>query len=197
MDFVCPFSKKQFVGIKKHLLPRLDKSGDLADELGVILRCTPQPWHASSTFVHGAPVLPIYQLLKFDMCWSTEAFLAVVRASPDRAFDFASALFDAQESYFDEGVAGESPKQTKARLAKLAQSSIGLDEAKFLELVSTAKGNSGSAVTDALKLQVKLGRQNGIHVTPTVVLDGLVDPSVSSSFGAEEWDKYVKEKIKA
>ena len=134
--------------------------------------------------------------LKADFCF-LEAFLAVVRASPDKAWQFAAALFDAQESYFDEGVADESPKQTKARLAKLAQSSIGLDEAKFLELVSTAKGNSGSAVTDALKLQVKLGRQNGIHVTPTVVLDGLVDPSISSSFGAEEWDKYVKEKIQA
>ena len=54
LDFVCPFSKKQFVGIQKHLLPRIDKSGDLADELSVIFRCTPQPWHASSTFVHGA-----------------------------------------------------------------------------------------------------------------------------------------------
>jgi hypothetical protein len=63
-----------------------------------------------------------------------------------------------QKEYFDEAVADESPKQTKARLAKLANDSIGLDENKFLELVSTAKGNSGSAVTDNLKLQVKLGR---------------------------------------
>lgn len=51
-------------------------------------------------------------------------------------------------------------------------------------------------MTADLKLQVKLGRQNGIHVTPTVLLDGLVDGSVSSSFGAEEWGKWVEEKIK-
>jgi hypothetical protein len=48
--------------------------------------------------------------------------------------------------------------ETKKRLAKLAKESIGLDESKFLELVSTSKGNSGSGVTNDLKLQVKLGR---------------------------------------
>lgn len=63
---------------------------------------------------------------------------------------------------------------------------------------------------------VKIGRQNSIHVTPTVLLDGihlllvvsslsaifliisyagLVDPAVSSSFGKDEWQKYVSEKL--
>ncbi len=35
------------------------------------------------------------------------------------------------------------------------------------------------------------GRQNGIHFTPTVLLNGLEDGSVSSSFGKEDWDKYL------
>lgn len=52
--------------------------------------------------------------------------------------------------------------------------------------MTTGKGNSGSKVTGDLKLQVKLGRQNGIHVTPTAVLDGLVDGSVSSSFDTDD-----------
>lgn len=103
---------------------------------------------------------------------------------------------DKQTEFYDEPVANESPVETKKRLAKLAKDSVGVDEKKFLELVSTSKGNSGSAVTNDLKLQVKLGRQNGIHVTPTCVLDGLVEPSISSSFGAEEWNKFIQEKIK-
>ena len=70
----------------------------------------------------------------------------------------ADLLCIRQKEYFDEAVADESPKQTKARLAKLAHEAVGLDESKFLELVSTAKGNSGSGVTNDLKLQVKLGR---------------------------------------
>lgn len=63
-----------------------------------------------------------------------------------------------QKEYFDEPVANESPVGTKNRLAQLAKESVGVDEKKFLELVSTSQGNSGSAVTNDLKLQVKLGR---------------------------------------
>ena len=40
-------------------------------------------------------------------------------------------------------------------------------------------------------------RQNGIHVTPTCVVDGLVDGSISSSYGAEEWKKFVDDKIRS
>lgn len=50
-------------------------------------------------------------------------------------------------------------------------------------------------VTNDLKLQIRMGRQTSIHVTPTAVLDGLIDASVSSSFTAEDWAAYVKEKI--
>jgi protein-disulfide isomerase len=51
-------------------------------------------------------------------------------------------------------------------------------------------GNSGSQVDGDLKLVIKIGRQNGIHVTPTAVLDGLIDPSISSSYGAKEWKEW-------
>jgi hypothetical protein len=39
-------------------------------------------------------------------------------------------------------------------------------------------------------LAIKIGRQNGIHVTPTALLDGLVDPSIDSSLGAKEWKEW-------
>lgn len=51
------------------------------------------------------------------------------------------------------------------------------------------------AVTNDLKLCIKYGRQNGVHVTPTVSLDGLVDPSISSSYSREDWIKYLVEKV--
>jgi hypothetical protein len=54
---------------------------------------------------------------------------------------------------------------------------------------------------------VKIGRQNGVHVTvsipyeglyeadlssqPTVLFDGLKEDSVSSSWGSSEWDKFL------
>jgi hypothetical protein len=42
---------------------------------------------------------------------------------------------------------------------------------------------------------VKIGRQNGIHVTPTVLFDGLKEDSVSSSWGQEEWNKFLTAKL--
>ena len=37
------------------------------------------------------------------------------------------------------------------------------------------EGNGGSSVVPELKYCVKLGRQNGIHVTPTCLWNGLVE----------------------
>ena len=62
-----------------------------------------------------------------------------------------------QENYYDMAVKDETPTATKARLAKLA-GSIGIDESKILDLLSLTGNNSGTKVTDLLKLQVKLGR---------------------------------------
>lgn len=43
-----------------------------------------------------------------------------------------------------------------------------------------------------LMFSVKIGRQNGIHVTPTVLFDGLKEDSVSSSWGQEEWEQFLQ-----
>lgn len=46
--------------------------------------------------------------------------------------------------------------------------------------------------SDKAKSAVKIGRQNGIHVTPTALFDGLKEDSVSSSWGKEEWEKFLE-----
>ena len=42
--------------------------------------------------------------------------------------------------------------------------------------------------------KVRFARQNSVHVTPTAATNGIVDPSISSSFGADDWAKYMQEK---
>lgn len=46
-----------------------------------------------------------------------------------------------------------------------------------------------------LKQTIKYSRQNSIHVSPTVLLDGVIDPSISSSFTKEDWAKYIEDKL--
>ena len=58
-----------------------------------------------------------------------------------------------------------------------------------------AEGNSGASVVPDLKYAIKIGRQNGIHVTPTALWNGVVEPSVSSSFGRSEWSAFFESHV--
>jgi len=42
---------------------------------------------------------------------------------------------------------------------------------------------------------VKFSRQNGIHVSPTVMWDGLIAGDISSGWAEAEWSKFLKENV--
>lgn len=42
---------------------------------------------------------------------------------------------------------------------------------------------------------VKYSRQNGIHVSPTVLWDGLIANEISSSWGEREWTEFLEKKV--
>ncbi|GAA6018265.1 hypothetical protein JCM11491_005130 [Sporobolomyces phaffii] len=189
LDLVCPFSRKQLTGVRKALVPLIENNPEVRKHLSIVIAQVPQPWHAASTLVH-------------------EAALGVSKTLVDTGKSFGDAevvqnwqkyffeLMDKQEEYFDEPTAEESPAATRARLADLAAATIpGLDRSAFLQNISTGKGNSGSAATDLLKLQVKYHRFRGVHVTPTVFLDGLPEGSISSSFSEDDWHNFLRDKV--
>ena len=108
-------------------------------------------------------------------------------------------LFEKQGEYFDVNVVNERRNETYERLAKLAGSVEGVNEGKILKLlkVSDKPGkdgslNVGNEVTDDVKLQVKQNRLTGVHVTPTVLWDGVVENSISSSFSKEQWEEWLE-----
>lgn len=100
----------------------------------------------------------------------------------DKFKQFFYRLMDGQEAYYDEPTATETPNQTRARLADLANEVVGLDRDAFLKAISVGKGNGGTGVTADLKLQIKFHRARGVHVTPTVFLE-CVSFSVPTLFG--------------
>ncbi|KAK8181607.1 thioredoxin-like protein [Phyllosticta capitalensis] len=179
LDYVCPFSKKMFNTVYTHVLPTVRTR--YASNLQIIFRQQIQPWHPSSTLVH-------------------EAGAAVLRLAPDRFYAFSKALFDAQTEYFDVSVVNETRNATYRRLAKVA-ASVGLDEREvygLLEIPEKADEgslNAGNKVTDDVKVMVKTNRLVGVHVTPTVVFNGVVENSISSSFTAEQWDEWLKKNV--
>ena len=54
--------------------------------------------------------------------------------------------------------------------------------------------NSGNEVTDDLKVLVKMARLVGVHVSPTVIVDGVVENSISSGWTTEQWMEYLENK---
>lgn len=100
-------------------------------------------------------------------------------------------------SYFDEAVENKSRREQAKDLAKLAEK-VGVSGDQVLELLVNGTGepkNHGNKVSNDLKLQIRLGRQNGIHVSPTVLVNGIRDDNVSSGWDLEQWKEYLKTKL--
>lgn len=126
-------------------------------------------------------------------------------------------MFKVQTDFYDIPTSKLSPSEIRKKLADLAESTVkGVKSAEVLDLLTLkSTPNGGVAVTDDLKYTstspspngrsyfgannriVKVSRQNSIHVSPTVLFNGLVVPEVSSSWGEAEWKKFLADKVKA
>ncbi|KAK7696257.1 hypothetical protein QCA50_000910 [Cerrena zonata] len=178
LDYVCPFSAKIALAIDSILVPLFAKGGKYDGKVKVIFRNQVQPWHASSTWVH-------------------ESGLAVARVSPENFWPFSLALFKRQGDFFDIPTSSLTPIQVRQKLAALAAEVIGGNSQDAVLNLITLKSspNGGVDVTDDLKYTIKFSRQNGIHVSPTVLWDGLVANEISSSWGEKEWTEFLEKKV--
>ncbi len=181
LDYVCPFSAKMFKTIQSSILPSLPQK--YSGKVQFLFRQQIQPWHPSSTLVH-------------------EAAAAVLQIAPESFWPFSAALFEHQKEYFDVNVVNETRNETYKRLAKLG-AGVGVDESKLLDLlqVSDKPGedgslNVGNKVTNDVKLMVKANRRVGVHVTPTVLFNGIEEGSISSGFTGQQWEEWLEKNVK-
>ncbi|KAL9038172.1 MAG: hypothetical protein Q9180_003291 [Flavoplaca navasiana] len=170
-----------FLTLNASILPLIPQQ--YAGKLQIVFRQQIQPWHPSSTLVH-------------------EAALAVLRLSPEKFYPFSQTLFERQKEFFDVSVVKETRNETYRRLAMLAKE-VGVDEEKVYGLLEIADKpgedgglNSGNGVTDDVKLMVKVNRLTGVHVTPTVLFNGAVENSISSSFTGDQWKEWLERNVK-
>jgi hypothetical protein len=109
-------------------------------------------------------------------------------------------LFEEAESFYDANVVNETRNNTYERLAKIA-GRVGVDEKAVLKLLwindkpQDGSLNAGNVVTNDVKVLVKVNRMQGVHVTPTVVFDGVVENSISSSFSGEQWVEWLEKNV--
>lgn len=161
------------------------------NQIRLLFRHQIQPWHPSSTLLH-------------------ESALALGRLAPEHFWTYSAALFAAAPtSFYDVPLVNTTRNDVYAQLVDLATSTIpGFDGAAMLALLrvpdvprdpagrADAGRNPGNGVTDDLKLVVKMGRQTGIHVSPTVLVNGLVENGIESSFSPAQWEQYLEKLVK-
>lgn len=167
LDYTCPFSRKGYERLVNDVVPHYEK---MPGKVQFIFRHQVQPWHPQSTLLH-------------------EAALAVEKVDPSKFFEFSGKLFQEQDSFNDQNTANKSRLQIYAELADIAEST-GVDKDKFAECLNLVHGGTG--VTNDLKYYLKISRQNSIHVSPTVLINGLIDNEVSSSWTLEQWQEKIE-----
>lgn len=169
LDYICPFSKKQFDAIYNTIAPAVEKQ--FPNKFTFVFQHIPQPWHGQGSYLH-------------------EAGIAVGQIDPAKFWEFSEALFAESEKFYDVNAYEKSRKDIVEELSLIAEK-VGVNKQKFVDLVSidlkSSSKNPGPAVVDDVKYFIKLGRQNGIHVSPTVLINSLQDSSISSSWTKEQW----------
>lgn len=124
-------------------------------------------------------------------------------------------LWATHKNFVDLKSAELTPTQIRQQLADLAISIIGEDKrAQFTDLITVKpeKANYGVPVTEDLKytgifcyrvlhveysfgLAVRYSRQNSVHVSPTVLFNGVAAPEISSKWGQKEWLEWLEKKL--
>ena len=176
LDYACPFSGKFYKTFTEQVLPHY------GDAVKFVVYHQVQPWHPQSTMLH-------------------EAAIAVTMVGGEDAFwKFSTALYASQTDFFDANVYDKSRTQIYRELAALAAASAGVSEAdvmsKLERVVEEGSLNTGNATTQTLKFHVKLGRQTGIHVSPTTTLNGMVCDT-SSGWTLDQWKEFLDPHVKA
>ena len=168
-DVCCPYSKKMFDTVFRSLIPTLETK-NLIGGIQFLWQSVPQPWHAQSCCMH-------------------DAIMAASILDVEKTPTYISNIFAKQTDFFDDQAKNLSRVQIYEKLATIGGES-GYDISSLSALLSLedVRGNEGLGnVTQYLKWAVKYHRVRGVHVTPTVFINGIEAPDVSSGWCDTEW----------
>lgn len=101
---------------------------------------------------------------------------------------FSDAMFEYQEDFYDIAINNMTRPQVYEQLAKLAAKSANVSKDAVLQQLAFPEGDPhpGSIISKDLKWYIKEGRQMGVHVSPTLSVNGLIVDS-SSSWKLDEY----------
>jgi hypothetical protein len=168
LDLICPFSARLWsTVVVENDFPNKYKS-----RVEFIFRHQIQPWHATSALVHTV-------------------IMAVAREQPSRLIDAITGLFKRQRELFDEHVEDKSQVEIFDKILSILNDETKIQLDRDLFRTKRTESNAGNALTTDLKYHTKYARKHGIHVSPTVLVDGLEEADISSQWTGDQWKTYL------
>ncbi len=117
--------------------------------------------------------------------------MAVAREQPARLFDAITGLFQRQRELFDEHVEEKSQVEIYQKILEILNEETQIQLDMNLFRTKKSEANAGNAITSDVKYHIKYARKHAVHVSPTVFVDGLEEPEISSQWTVDQWKAYL------
>lgn len=167
---MCPFSKKAFKTVLLELPKKLSEEN--RKNVSITIVQMPQPWHFPGLLLH-------------------ETALVVKQLKPESYLRSCEKLFDQQSTLKDKATKDKKRGEIYDMIFGYLDNAAEIDRKKFDGKLEVS--DDGTKVTPELKLHIKYARQNSIHSSPTFMINGIVDNSVSSSTSVDDWVKKIND----
>jgi len=175
IDPACPFSRKLFLKVK----PLFDKWSNVQFHVALV----PQPWHPQSAI--GCEVILA----------SKVAAIADGNSGGDAMSDALEKLYRDQDLYLTDGVTdGKNRFENQQSMVE----GVGSNQDAILKLLEPTPGSpgqvrhNGNPMSNEMRWAVKYHRKRGVHVTPTVFVNGIEVGSIGSGSSIDEWTELLE-----
>eukprot|EP00922_Rhytidocystis_sp_ex-Travisia-forbesii_P051065 GHVS01075836.1.p1 GENE.GHVS01075836.1~~GHVS01075836.1.p1 ORF type:complete len:285 (-),score=55.67 GHVS01075836.1:160-918(-) len=105
---------------------------------------------------------------------------------------YIKRLFDCLDVFTDTTLT----ERTYTEIVRMLQDKVDFPfsppEAKSFAHKLTLGTAEHAVMLQELKLHLRYGRQNSIHTTPSVHVNGLIDRSIDSSWSVKQWTQYIR-----
>lgn len=179
LDLNCIYSAKLFLKLRSSVIPQLhDKH---PGKFQFVYVNVVQPWHPNSVLLNEYSVVFARLLRENDVDNSNQLF-----------WDASEAIFTNKELFFDNANLDLTRNQVYEQINDLVFKHVDVpfDKTAVLRELQIEKpgtlANVGNGATVDVKYFTRYLRGVGVHVTPTVSVNGIVNDSISSGSEPEE-----------
>ncbi|KAK6464116.1 hypothetical protein DFJ63DRAFT_317456 [Scheffersomyces coipomensis] len=182
LDYNCPYSGKIFFKLKDTVIPNLEKK--YPNKFQFVFVNVIQPWHPNSVLLNEFSLVAA-SLIREKQAENSNALF----------WDLSESIFKHKEEFYDTATVSLNRNEIYDYIYQIVVKDVKLPFTKD-EILSqlqiqpqtelAKQSNSGNGATVDVKYFTRYLRGVGVHVTPTVSVNGIVNDSISSGSEPEK-----------